>query len=170
MSRQSNRAGSAALAFVADALVIVAALCLMLMIVITVADVVLGAVAGTRIFGAYEMVGLLMAPVGFLPMAKTLLKDRHLTVELIDHVVSDRGLMIFQLVGVACVFVFAAVLAVFVYDPMMNAISYGEVTPDREIPLIYKIAPIYVGLVAAALCAGFLVFSKLSAFIRQKGS
>lgn len=150
-------------------LVVMAAMALFAMIGLVVVDVALGRLFSYHIFGAHELVGILMAPVAFLPMARTLLKGQHLTVELIDSIVSERALGLFRLIGLACVLAFAAILAVLIYGPMIDTIRFGEVTPDRELPAAVRIAPIFLGMCAAAASAGFLFVSELRAFLRREG-
>ena len=149
---------------------ILAALALFAMVGLIVADVALGVLLGIHIFGAYELAGIFMAPVAFLPMARTLLKGQHLTVELIDNVVSEGSLGVFRLIGLACTFTFAAMLAVLIYGPMMDTIRFGEVTLDLGLPIAVKIAPIFVGMCAAAVSAGYLFVAELRSFARRGGA
>ena len=141
----------------AGALVLVAALCLVAMIALIVVDVALGNLLGMRIFGAYEIVALLMAPVAFLPIARTVLKDGHITVEIVDSLFPEKAVRLLRLLGLAGVVVFCGMLAIFMYGPMMDTIRYGEVTPDREVPMIVKLAPIFIALCAGAICAGAML-------------
>lgn len=153
-----------------ECLVILAAGALFAMIGLIVVDVALGGLLGIHIFGAYELVGILMAPVAFLPMARTLLKGQHLTVELIDNVVGERALAGFRLVGLASVFLFAGTLAVLIYGPMLDSMRFGEVTPDLGLPVAVRTVPIFAGMCVAALCAGWLFVMELLTFARRDRS
>lgn len=141
----------------ADILVLVAAVCLLFMVGLIVVDVVLGMTVNVRIFGAYEIVGLLMAPVAFLPMAKTLLKEQHLTVDLIDNVIPAWTSRLLRLLGMAATLAFVVLLSVLTVGRAVESVRLNEVSLDRGIPLIYLIAPIFVGFLAIAICAGFLI-------------
>ncbi|MCI5077987.1 TRAP transporter small permease subunit [Oricola sp.] len=153
----------------AGALVLIAAICLVAMVGLIVADVTLGNLLGARIFGAYEIVALLMAPVAFLPIARTLLKDGQITVEIVDALLPGRAIQLLRVFGLAGMLVFAAMLAIFMYTPMMDTVRYGEFTPDREIPMIVKLGPIFIALCVAALCAAFLLVRETLKLLRWKG-
>lgn len=146
----------------ADGLVLVAALCLLFMVGLIVVDVVLGMTVGFRIFGAYEIVGLLMAPVAFLPMGKTLLNGQHLTVDLIDNVIPAWASRTLRILGLAMTVAFVVLLSVLTFGRAMESVRLDEISLDRGIPLIYLIAPILVGFIAIAICAGHLLLRGLT--------
>lgn len=152
----------------ADVLVLVAALSLLLMVGLIVIDVVLGVTMRFRIFGAYEIVGLLMAPVAFLPMAKTLLKGQHLTVDLIDHLLPAWTSLLLRLLGMAATLAFVALLSVLAFDRAMESVRLNEVSLDRGIPLVYLIVPIFIGFLAIAICAGYLLLRGLKTLLPRR--
>ncbi|MFN3549755.1 MAG: TRAP transporter small permease [Mesorhizobium sp.] len=146
----------------ADGLVLVAALCLLFMVGLIVVDVVLGVTLKFRIFGAYEIVGLLMAPVAFLPLAKTLLKGQHLTVDLIDNLIPAWASGALRMAGLAMTVAFVALLSVLTFGRALESVRLSEVSLDRGIPLIYLIVPILIGFVAIAICAAYLLLRGLT--------
>ena len=146
----------------ADVLVLVAALCLLFMVGLIVVDVVFGMTLGFRIFGAYEIVGLLMAPVAFLPLGKTLLRDQHLTVDLIDNLIPAWASRALRVAGLAMTAAFVVLLSVLTFGRAVESVRLDEVSLDRGIPLIYLIVPMLVGFVAIAICAGYLLLRGLT--------
>lgn len=141
----------------ADMLVLAASLSLLFMVGVIVVDVVLGVTMSIRVFGAYEIVGLLMAPVAFLPMAKTLLTGQHLTVDLLDQSIPAWCSRVLRLLAMAATLGFVTLLSVLAFNRARESVQLNEVTLDRGIPLVYLIAPIFVGFLALAVCAAFLL-------------
>jgi TRAP-type C4-dicarboxylate transport system permease small subunit len=152
----------------ADGLMLVAVLCLLFMVGLIVVDVLLGITLNIRIFGAYEIVGLLMAPVAFLPLGKTLLKGQHLTVDLLDNLISVGASRTLHLLGLAMTVGFVILLTVLTFGRAMESVSLNEVSLDRGIPLIFLIMPIFVGFAAIAICSGFLIIRDLRARLPRR--
>lgn len=133
----------------------VAAVFLLAMVAINVADVGLRSGLNAPIFGTYEIVELMLAAVAFLAIPEAFLRDQHIAIELIDQVVSPRAVDGLRVFGTLCVLTFLALLTWHMVQPALDFVEFGEVTMDLRIPMIWKAVLILagVGLSCVAVCA-----------------
>lgn len=129
------------------------------MILVTVADVALNFFASSPIFGVYEVVQLLLVVATFPAMPETFLRGRHIVVELIDHLVSERTTELLRLFASFLTTAFLSVLAWFIWVQVEKLILDGEVTFNLEIPLAWGGLVI---LAAIVLCAAISLADSLS--------
>jgi len=118
---------------------------------LTVADVLLRTFFRYPIQGMLELVELGLACTIFLALPAVFLRDEHLVVDVIDHLVSKPLVRLLDLAGAL---VSLAVLVVMAWQMVPLARSmheFGDVTSDLSIPKIYYWAPVLLGVVASAL-------------------
>ena len=127
----------------------VAAVFLIAMVAINIVDVGLRSGFNAPIFGTYEIVELLLAAVAFLAIPEAFLRGQHITIELIDQVVSKRVSEWLQVFGTLMAMIFVALLAYHMVQPALDYIQFNEVTVDLQIPLIWKAVLILLGIVAS---------------------
>ena len=127
------------------------------MVAINIVDVGLRSGFNTPIFGTYEIVELMLAAVAFLAIPEAFLRGKHITIELIDQVVSERVSDWLRVIGTLAAIVFVALLAYHMIQPALDYIQLNEVTVDLQIPLIWKAVLILLG-VAASIVAVAVVF------------
>jgi TRAP-type C4-dicarboxylate transport system permease small subunit len=128
-----------------------AAFFLAAMMLLTVADVLLRTFFRYPIQGMLELVELGLACTIFLALPAVFLRDEHLVVDVIDHLVSKPLVRLLDLAGAL---VSLAVLVVMAWQMVPLARSmheFGDVTSDLSIPKIYYWAPVLLGVVASAL-------------------
>ena len=135
----------------------VAAVFLVAMVAINIVDVGLRSGFNAPIFGTYEIVELMLAAVAFLAIPEAFLRGKHITIELIDQVVSERVSDWLRVIGTLAAIVFMALLAYHMLQPARDFIQLNEVTVDLQIPLIWKAVLILLG-VAASVIAVTVVF------------
>lgn len=135
----------------------VAAVFLLAMVAINIADVGLRSGLNAPIFGTYEIVELMLAAVAFLAIPEAFLRGEHITIELIDQVVSERVSDWLRVIGTLAALVFVALLAYHMVQPALDYIQLNEVTVDLQLPLIWKAVLILLG-VAASIVAVAVVF------------
>ena len=135
----------------------VAAVFLAAMVAINIVDVGLRSGFNAPIFGTYEIVELMLAAVAFLAIPEAFLRGKHITIELIDQVVSERVSDWLRVFGTLVAIVFMALLAYHMLQPALDYIQLNEVTVDLQIPLIWKAVLILLG-VAASVIAVTVVF------------
>ena len=127
------------------------------MVAINIVDVGLRSGFNAPIFGTYEIVELMLAAVAFLAIPEAFLRGKHITIELIDQVVSERVSDWLRVIGTLAAIVFMALLAYHMLQPARDFIQLNEVTVDLQIPLIWKAVLILLG-VAASVIAVTVVF------------
>jgi len=135
----------------------VAAFFLIGMVGINVVDVLLRSTINAPIFGTYEIVELMLAAVAFLVIPEAFLRRQHVTVEMIDQILPRRAVKALRIVGDLLAFVFLTLLAYAMIWPAIDYVVYREVTLDLHLPLIWRAAPVFLGILAAALAAGVVL-------------
>src|SRR5215208_1281009 len=133
-----------------------AAISLAAMMLLTVADVLLRAFFSYPIQGMLELVELGLACTIFVALPAVFLRDEHLVVDVIDHVVRPSAVRWLDLAGAL---LSLAVLVTMAWQmvPLARAMhEFGDVTSDLSIPKIYYWVPVLLGVIASALAT--LVF------------
>jgi TRAP-type C4-dicarboxylate transport system permease small subunit len=139
-----------------------AAIFLLAMVAINVIDVGLRSGLNTPIFGTYEIVEFLLAAVAFLAIPETFLRGQHITVELIDQVVSERAVDWLRALGTLVALLFLGLLAWHMVQPALDFIEFNEITMDLQLPLIWKASLILAGIALAAVAVLVLFLRDLS--------
>jgi TRAP-type C4-dicarboxylate transport system permease small subunit len=129
------------------------------MMLVTVADVVLRAVANRPIRGTLEIVELLLACTFFLALPAAFLRDEHIVVDVVDGVA--RG-------WVPRLKRFALVLAVVLLAAMAwqgflaarDSVAFNDVTSDLALPRLWYWIPVLAGMVGACLAAAAMLFAR----------
>ncbi len=137
----------------------VAAVILLAMVAINVADVGLRSGFNAPIFGTYEMVELMLAAVAFLAIPEAFLRGQHITIELIDQVVSPRAVDWLRAMGTLAALVFVALLAWHMVEPALEYIEFDDITIDLGIPMIWKASLILLGF-AGSVAAVLVIFAR----------
>ncbi len=146
----------------------VAAVFLISMVAINIADVGLRSSINAPIFGTYEIVELMLAAVAFLAIPETFLRGEHITIELIDQVVSKRVSEWLQVIGTLAALIFITLLAYHMIQPAMDFVMLNEVTVDLQIPLIWKAVLIFIGIAASIIAVGVVFIRELLNRARSK--
>ena len=140
----------------------VAAVFLLAMVAINVVDVGLRSGFNAPIFGTYEIVEFLLAPVAFLAIGEVFLRDQHITIELIDQVVPARVVDWLRAIGAFAALLFVFLLAWHMVRPALDYVEFNEITMDLELPLIWKAVAILTGVVFAVFAAAAMFLRDLS--------
>jgi len=140
----------------------VAAVFLLGMVAINVIDVGLRESINAPIFGTHEVVVLMLAAVAFLGIPEVFLRDQHITIELIDQVISEKAAHWLRAFGTLCGLVFTALLAWHMVQPALDYIEFNEITMDLQIPLIWQAALILTGIAAAVFTAFALLLRDIA--------
>jgi len=140
----------------------VAAVFLLGMVAINVIDVGLRESINAPIFGTHEVVVLMLAAVAFLGIPEVFLRDQHITIELIDQVISEKAAHWLRAFGTLCGLVFTALLAWHMVQPALDYVEFNEITMDLQIPLIWQAALILTGIAAAVFTAFALLLRDIA--------
>lgn len=136
-------------------LTLVAGLALALMVCVTMADVLLRNLFGIPVLGTYDLVEALMVFVVFLGIGEAFLDDTHITVDIIDHFVSQSAVLGLKIAGLLLSVVFLGLLLWHMPTPAWEAYLYQDRKPDLPIMLYWLWVPCLVGMLAAFVAAVF---------------
>jgi TRAP-type C4-dicarboxylate transport system permease small subunit len=134
----------------------VAAFFLAAMMLLTVADVALRAFVNFPIRGILELVELGLACTIFIALPAVFLRDEHLVVDVIDHLVRPAWVRRLDLAGAVVSLAVLVVMASQMIPLAKTMYEFGDVTSDLSIPKIYYWIPVLLGVIASALAT--LVF------------
>jgi TRAP-type C4-dicarboxylate transport system permease small subunit len=129
------------------------------MMLVTVTDVVLRAVANRPIRGALELVELLLACTFFLALPASFLREEHIVVDIVDGWLPRAVPWLRRAAGALAV----AVMAVMAWQGWIGAkdtLVFHDVTSDLEIPRIWYWVPVLAGMIGAALAAAAMLFAR----------
>jgi TRAP-type transport system small permease protein len=129
-----------------------AAIFLVAMMLLTVADVTLRAAFNTPIRGVYELVELLLAGTFFVALPAVFLRDDHIVVNLFDEALPR----LVPLLKRAAAALAAGILAIIAWQGLLAAadsFAFNDVTADLGLPRYWHWAALLVGIVASAIAA-----------------
>ena len=132
--------------------------CLIVMMGVTVADVIGRSLFATPIFGAFEIVGIMLVGTIFLALPETFSRDQHVTVDIIDQAVPSSVRRACRIIAALLSLGFVAVMTWTMVRPASDALRFGEVTLDLKMPLWVFWGPMLLGMAAStAALVAFLV-------------
>ena len=133
-----------------------AAFFLAAMMMVTVADVLLRSFFNYPIRGVLELVELCLACTIFVALPAVFLRDEHLVVDVIDHLVRPSAVRVLDLIGTLLSLAVLVTMAWQMVPLARTMHEFGDVTSDLSIPKIYYWIPVLLGVVTSALAT--LVF------------
>ena len=137
----------------------VAAAFLAAMMLLTVADVALRAVANQPIRGVVELVELLLACTFFFAIPATFLRDEHIVVDMIDGWVPRLVPWLKRASGLIAM----AMLGVIARQSWISAkdtLVFGDVTSDLSLPKLLYWIPLLIGIAGGAVAAAVMAFGR----------
>lgn len=143
--------GLAAKKIISNGLLGLAGICFLFGTGVTVADVVLRAVAGTNVPAAIELTSLSIGLGALLSMPVCYAQRTHVTAKLLSEVSPLRFAYPLGIVGAAVSVVFAALLLWVVGSNALSKLGSPETTADLGLPM-----PVLLLAVTAALAAGLV--------------
>lgn len=156
-----NRAPHPAVGVLVRALTVVGAVSLAAMMLWTIADVGLRAVAHRALDGTVAIVETLLVLVAFFALADCIARDEMIRVDILDNNVGRRTLDRLRLLGDVATLVFLGLLVFTLLTPLADAWRFGDVKPDVPVPIWTLLAAIEVALVAATLVVAVRILRML---------
>ncbi len=144
------------------------ALFLAAMMLITVADVTLRAVANLPITGAYDLVQLFLVGTIFLSIPDVFLRNENIVIDFIDHVAARAIIDILKLIANLAAFVFLVVLSWRMFGPASDSMHFHEVSPDLSVPMIVHWALMIAGITLALLAAAFILLQNVRQLVARR--
>ncbi len=126
------------------------------MMLVTVADVVLRAVANRPIRGTFEIVELLLACTFFLALPAAFLRDEHIVVDIIDGA-APRWVPLLKRLSLALAVALLAAMAWQGWIGARDAVAFNDVTSDLALPRLWYWIPVLAGMVGACLAAAAML-------------
>jgi len=126
---------------------------------LTVADVVLRAVANQPIRGMFEIVELLLACTFFLALPAVFLRDEHLVVDVIDPL-APRWVPLLRRSAEIIAIPVLGLMAWEGWKAAQETLVFHDVTSDLSIHRILYWIPVLFGLVGGAAAAVVMLFPK----------
>jgi TRAP-type C4-dicarboxylate transport system permease small subunit len=156
-----NRAPHPAVGVLVRGLTVVGAASLAAMMLWTIADVGLRAVAHRALDGTVAIVETLLVLVAFFALADCMARDDTIRVDILDNNVGRRTLGWLKLFGDVATLAFLGLLVFTLTTPLTDAWRFGDVKPDVPVPIWALLAAIEVALVAAALVVAARILRSL---------
>jgi TRAP-type C4-dicarboxylate transport system permease small subunit len=138
---------------------LLAAVFLVAMMLLTVADVTLRATVNTPIRGVYELVELLLAGTFFVALPAVFLRDDHIVVNLIDDLVPRLVPALKRASVVLAVIVFV-VMAWQGFQAAADSLAFNDVTADLGLPRTWHWTAVLIGLAASGIAALAMAWSR----------
>jgi TRAP-type C4-dicarboxylate transport system permease small subunit len=144
------------------AMTAIGAVALAVMIAWTVADVTLRAVFNRPIHGTVDLVEAALVLVVFLGLPESFLRREQITVDVLDHAVPRAWLAAMRIAGALAALAFLVLMAMYVVQPMLDTLRFGDKKPDLSIPLFPLVAAIEVSLVASLAAMVFVTLGEIA--------
>jgi TRAP-type C4-dicarboxylate transport system permease small subunit len=132
----------------------VAMLALAAMMLVTALDIGMRLAINRLVLGSVEIVQLAIVASVFLALPETLLRREQVTVDAIDHVLSERGRRIARLFGSAASFILLLALFLFSIPQAIDTLRIGDLSTDLQFSLFWYWLPILVGAAASVVMSG----------------
>jgi len=129
------------------------------MMLLTVADVLLRAVANRPIRGMLEIVELLLACAFFLALPVAFLRDEHIVVDVVDGV-APRAVPFLKRAAEVVAIVVIVLMAWEGWKAAKDTLVFNDVTSDLGISKFYYWVPVLAGLAGGGLAAAAMIFRK----------
>lgn len=132
-----------------------AALALASMMLLTVTDVVLRAVANRPIRGTFELIELLLAATFFFALPAAFLRNENIVVDIVDRMLPRRVTLLKRLAEILAI-VIIATMAWQGWKVAQDTLLFGDVTADLELPRIWYWIPVLAGLIGSGIVAAVM--------------
>ena len=130
-----------------------AALALMILMMVTVADVFLRYLFNSPVRGSYDMVESLLLVFVFNGMAATFFGRRHIVIDLIDSFVGARATVVLVRIADALSVLCIALLMWAMRVPAVQAYQYGDIKLELHLPIWVLWAVAFAALSGTIFCA-----------------
>jgi TRAP-type C4-dicarboxylate transport system permease small subunit len=134
-----------------------AAVFLIAMMMVTVADVSLRSAFDIPIFGTFDLVELFLVASVFLAIPGTFLREEHVVVDVIDHIAPSWLTAGLRWTGTVLTLAFLVLMLSQMIEPALDKIEFGDVTLELSIPKYIHWIPILLGVFFSALAVAAIL-------------
>jgi TRAP-type C4-dicarboxylate transport system permease small subunit len=139
-----------------------AALALIVMMLVTVADVVLRYLFNRPIPGSYDLVESTLVVFVFHGLSAVFLSRQNIEIDLIDSLVGRRAVILLTKLSDLLSIFALGLLGWAMVTPALQAYLYGDRKPELGLPIYVLWIFALAGLAGAMLCALALLFGRIS--------
>lgn len=132
------------------------ALCLVAMMLVTVADVSSRALFNKPITGVYDLVQLFLVGAIFLSVPDVFVRGENIVIDFIDHIVKPMTIAWLRVITSLVTVVFLVVLAWRMVPPALDAVTFREVSLDLSIPMWVYWTLMVLGIILALPAAAWV--------------
>ncbi|MEH6648843.1 MAG: TRAP transporter small permease [Motiliproteus sp.] len=118
---------------------------------ITAVDVVMRKLDAGGIFGAVDLIQLMVMAAAYLSIPFAFMSRSHVAVSILADMASRRVAALFQLLGALLGVCFMFSIAWFGYDQAVQQAEYGDVSMTFGLPMIYYWVPLLIGAALSAV-------------------
>ena len=140
------------------------------MMLITVADVTLRAVANLPITGAYDLVQLFLVGTIFLSIPEVFQRDENIVIDFIDHVAACTIIDLLRLIARLAALTFLLMLAWRMIGPAIDAVRFHDVSPDLSVPMIVYWVLMIAGVLLSLLSAVLILIESLRRLLTKRAT
>lgn len=134
-----------------------AAVFLIAMMMISVADVSLRSFFDIPIFGTFDLVELFLVASVFLAIPGTFLREEHVVVDVVDHVAPRRLTAALRWIGTVLTLGFLVLILTQMIQPALDKVEFGDVTLELSIPKYIHWIPILLGVFFSAIAVAAIL-------------
>jgi len=138
-------------------LLAVSATALIIIIVVTLADVLSAWLRGRPITGVYEVVETALVYLVFLGIPETFRNDQNITVNVADHFLAPPAIALLRSFGAIIAVCYMALLEWSMISPALDALKFGDFKSESGIPFWFIWAPILLGTAFAIIGSAFVM-------------
>ncbi|MDV7340593.1 TRAP transporter small permease [Terasakiella sp. A23] len=114
-------------------------------VLITTTDVVMRKVDGQGVYGAIDLIQLMVLSAAYLSIPYTFMTRAHVAVSMITDRLSRRGQAMTQVLAMVLACLFMCAIAYYGYLCALEQAEYGDVSMIFGLPMIYYWLPLIVG-------------------------
>ena len=129
----------------------IGSLALLVMTLWTVVDVATRYMLAKPLRGSIDLVEATLVMVVFLALPECFRRDEQITVDVLDHLVSERTIELLKLLAGTATLVFLALLCWTGIQPTLDAARFGDHKPDLPIPIAALLGIIEVALAVSVV-------------------
>ncbi|MCB1396757.1 MAG: TRAP transporter small permease [Rhodobacteraceae bacterium] len=135
------------------------------LMLVTVIDVTGRDLFNSPLRGGYELSGLMLMALFFLALPTATMRRAHITVELIDAMLSNRARRWLEVLGMLICAVTLGIVSYFVLQKGLSSVRYGEATMFLRLPL----GPFALLGAASILLSALALLWRAIALLRSNG-
>lgn len=128
---------------------------------VTTADVLMRKLDFGGIYGAVDLIQLMVMTAAYLSIPFAFISRSHVAVSVLADMASRRVAALFQLLGAALGGCFMFAIAWFGYDQAVQQAEYGDVSMTFGLPMIYYWIPLLLGAALSAVVTVHLAVEAL---------